>query len=180
MSRILLVLVLASSFSLVAWSPASAAQHIAADPRGDDPTNGPVLDITRLRVNNRDRKLVVEVRFVRAGRGDLIVTLYKRGETPGYGTGIVSHHRPRRGDINQVGTRDGIQECDGLSVVWDHTRDTATVRVPPTCIDGGDYGDLKVRVLTELVVDQDFAPQGPPKPNADEPTWRWTPWIARG
>jgi len=180
MSRVLLALVLVLSFGLVAWSPVQAAQYAVNDPRGDDPTNGPVLDITRLRVNNREHKLVVEVGFVRAGRGDLIVTLYKRGETPGYGTGIVSHHRPRRGDINELGTRDGIQPCDGLSVVWDHARDTATVRVPPTCIDDGDYGDLKVRVLTELVVDQDFAPQGPPQPDADQPSWRWSPWVARG
>jgi hypothetical protein len=27
--------------------------------------------------------------------------------------------------------------------------------VPPSCIDGGEYGDVRVRVLTELVVDQD-------------------------
>lgn len=180
MSRVLLTLALALSFGFAAWTPVQGAQYTVADPRGDDPTNGPVLDITRLRVNNRARKLVIEVTFVRAGRGDLIVTLYKRGETPGLGTGIISHHRPRRGDINQVGTRDGIQQCDGLSVVWDHARDTATVRVPPSCIDSGDYGDLRVRVLTELAVDQDFAPQGPPKPHADEPSWRWSPWVARG
>lgn len=156
-------LVLASSFGLVAWSPVQAAHYAVTDPRGDDPTNGPVLDSTRLRVNNREHKLVVQVGFVRAGRGDLIVMLYKRGETPGYGTGIISRHRPRRGDINEVGTRNGIKPCKGLSVVWDHTRDTATVRVPPSCIDEGDYGDLKVRVLTELVVDQALRAAGPAK-----------------
>lgn len=180
MSRLLLAFVVAMSLSSAMSTQAEAAPYAVTDPRGDDPTNGPVLDITRLRVNNREHKLVVEVGFVQAGRGDLIVTMYKRGETPGLGTGIISHHRPRRGDINQVGTADGFQPCDGLSVAWDHRIDTATVRVPPSCIDGGDYGDVRVRVLTELVVDQDFAPQGPPRPNADEPTWRWTPWIARG
>jgi hypothetical protein len=175
-----LALLATSAFAVVPAPSADAAGFVVTDPVGEDPTNGPVLDITRLRVNNRDRKLVVEVTFVRAGRGDLIVTLYGRGETPGEGTGIVSKHRPRRGDVNQMGTRDGILPCDGLSVVWDHESDTATVRVPPRCIDDGDYGDLRVRVLTEIVVDQDFAPDGPPLPDADQPSWRWSPWIPRG
>lgn len=181
MRRVLLSLVLALAFGWVVSTPTEAARYAVADPRGDDPTNGPVLDITRLRVNSRDHQVVVEVSFVQAGRGYLVVLLQERDEPRSASlTGVSSHHRPRRGDINGVGNQDGAQSCPHLSVGWDHERDTAIIRLPSNCVDGGEYGDLRVKVFTELVVDQDFAPQGPPRPHADEPTWRWTPWVARG
>lgn len=173
--------VLVALVVLLATGGAARAEQITVhDPVGDDPTNGPLLDITGMRVANRDKAIVTNVSFVQAGHGAVVVMLKVRNKTSSEVMSVLSHHRPHRGDVNAVSTRDGLVPCPDLRVMWDHQRDTVRFRLPASCVVLDDYDEIKERVFTELVVDQDFAPQGPPKPDADEPTWRWTRWIDRG
>lgn len=174
------IAVLVALLVLLATGAARAEQITVHDPVGDDPTLGPVLDITRLQVADRDRAIVTKVSFVTAGRGFFMVMLKVRDDTSTEVMAVSSDHRPGRGDVNRVLTTDGVQPCPRLRVAWDHERDTVRVRLPASCVVLSDHGSVKAKVFTEITVDQDFAPQGPPKPHADEPTWRWTRWIERG
>lgn len=85
---------------------------------------------------------------------------------------IGSIHRAR-GDKNRLLTIDGVQRCKGLNVIWDHERDRARVRLPSRCFREGDYGAVKVKVITEIGSDADVAP----KDGSGE--WRWTDWVSR-
>jgi hypothetical protein len=165
---------------LAAGGGARAETLSVHDPVGDDPTDGPVLDITGLEVDNRDHAIVTEVSFVQTGRGFFLVMLKARSKRSTDLMAVSSNHRPRRGDVNRVVTREGIQPCPRLRVRWDDARATVRVRLPASCVVVHGYDEVRAKVFTEIVVDQDFAPQGPPKPDADEPTWRWTRWIGRG
>lgn len=171
--KLWLVVGLVAVLSAVA-APAQAERIKVKDPEGDT-YDGRRLDITGVEVRNRDHAVVTKVSFVQAGRGDLVLLFQARGDSRRDFARVISHHRPKRGDINVLDTADGVQTCDGLRVRWDHGADSARVRLPSRCFRGGDYGAVHVRVLTEIVVDQDYY-----APSADAENWRWTPWVARG
>ena len=157
---------------LVVASGAEAATGRFPDPAGDG-LKGRALDITSLRLANRDHAIVATVSFVRATRGDLYVRLLARGESRRTMTGVSTIHRAR-GDTNRVVTIDGVQECPGLGVAWDHDSDRVRVRLPSRCLVDGDYGAVKAKVITEIGSDADLAPKD------DAGRWRWTDWVARG
>lgn len=129
----------------------------------------PRLDITEVRVRNKDHALVYRISFMRAGRGFLLVQLQDRD---GDGALAQSLHRPRGVDRNSFDSG-ATGSCDGLAVTWDHELDTARVRIPSTCFQDGDYGAIRSRVFTETADDNDFAPNG-------DTQWRWTRFVARG
>lgn len=169
MSRLRCLAVSILSLALVGFaSPAVSSTLIVSDPAGDG--TGPGLDITSLRVNNADSVLVVRVRFVRAVHGDLITFV---GTRKGILAQVVSEHRAE-GNKTTLNTLSGETPCGGLTTVWDHDVDVAVVRVPSRCLRGGNYGALKVRVLTEIGQDADLAPK------TAAGAWRWTRLVPRG
>ena len=64
--------------------------------------------------------------------------------------------------------------CRGLTVTWDHEADVVKVRLPSRCFREGDYGAVRVKVITEIGSDADLAPK-----DADG-DWRWTDHVSRG
>jgi hypothetical protein len=172
MRRTLLALITATALlSAGLAAPAQAARVNLSDPAGDAPLKR--LDLTDIEVRNQDHALVVNVSFVRASGGFLLIELKDRA---GHRAFISSHHRPQRGDVNSFGTRQGgIQDCAGLQVTWDHARDRAQVRLPSRCYRDGNFGALSTRFFTEVGQDNDFAPNG-----NNGARWRWSRLIARG
>lgn len=172
MRRILLALITATALLSVGLAaPAQAARVDVSDPAGDAPLRR--LDFTDITVRNKDHALVVDLSFVQVSGGFLLIEFKDRD---GHRAAISSHHRPQRGDVNRFGTRkDGVQDCAGLQVTWDHAQDTAHVRLPSRCYRDGNFGALATRFFTEVGQDNDFAPNG-----NNGARWRWSRWIARG
>ena len=161
---------------LVGVAPAHAAFDRVDDPAGD--ADAPGLDITGAVLRNRDDEVVVRVRFVEVVRGDLVVSVDPRGKR---GVRLISE---RRGDgshrdhvlpgafSDRSGGDDAAGvDCPGYRVRWSETRSTATLRLPSTCLRGGDYGAVRFAVLTERGADADFAPDN---------RRMVTGWTARG
>ena len=158
-------------------APASAAVEVVDDPAGDKSNAG--LDVTRARLENRDHRIVVTVRFVRAVRGDLIVSVDPRRAG---GVRLVSE-RLRGGEVrNRIvngafGDRHASPEndvdCAGFRVRWDDEDAVARLVLPSRCLQGGDYGAVRFAVLTERGSDTDYAPEGT---GGD----RQSRWVPRG
>lgn len=175
MRRAIILLAVWIAFAFASLAPAQAGRLEVVDPSGDTYSGSNLLDITTVVVRNLDRALVTKVFFERAGKGDLIVHFQTDGEPNRVLAAVVSHHRPKRGDTNSFAATDGTENCDGLRVSWSHERDLATIRLPSTCLAQGDYGDVRARILTEIVFDQDVY-----APNPGARGWPWTRWVARG
>ncbi len=164
------------SMSLLAFSGAAFAETVRVEDPAGDGLKGRALDITSVKVMNGDHAVVTVVSFVRVARGDLVIFYQARGDRPRDVARVVSRHGIRR-DLNTFttyATGDAQQSCRRLSVTWDDDLDTARVRFPSRCFRGGDYGAIRVRVLTEIGSDADLAPKGP------RGQWAWTPWVSRG
>jgi hypothetical protein len=167
-------LVLALAAGTVMFLPSAQAQHATVvDPVGDTDHGG--LDIIGARVNNEERAVVVRVDFDRVKRGDLTVSVQTRH---GPGVRIVSLRRPVNGDKTYLlpGSfkHEQLRACRGVTGLWDVNLDTARLRLPAHCLQSGNYGAVRVAVLTESAHgDEDLAP---------DPTGRTshTPWIPRG
>ena len=172
MRRTLLALTTVAALLFVGLAaPAEAARVTVSDPAGDAPLRR--LDFTEITVRNRDHALVIDISFDRVSGGFLLIEFKDRA---GHLALIRSQHRPQRGDINEFATRQGgFQDCAGLQVTWNHTQDTAQVRLPSSCYRDGNYGALSTRFFTELGQDNDFAPNG-----HNGARWRWSEWVARG
>src|SRR3954469_25476441 len=162
---------------LLGAGPASAQSATVPDASGD--ATGPGLDITRVTVRNLDRAVVAKVRFVRAVRGEVIVSIDPRGAT---GLRLVSDHRPAGQDHNVVlsgaftdhRTPAHTPRCPGFRVRWSEDEPTVTMRMPSRCLHGGDYGAIRFDVLTERSAgDTDFA-RGLPGGDGS------SPWVPRG
>lgn len=164
--RTALAAVVVAALSLVGTVPASAAEATLTDPAGD--ATGPGLDITDATVVNRDYVIVVRVRFVEAARGDLVVSVDPRKAR---GVRIVSRYRPLGHTDNLLlagaftdrmtdGQETTVLPCHGLRVRWSPDTPTARLRMPARCLHGGNYGAVRVAVLTERSADTDFAPEG--------------------
>jgi hypothetical protein len=141
------------------------------DPAGDG-LKGRRLDITDVKLANRDHAIVVTISVVRVAHGDLGVRMKARGDRGE--TALVSSLHRSAGDTNQLFTVAGEQPCKGLQVKWDQAAARVRVRLPSRCIDGGDYGAVRVKAIFEIGSDADFAPKGP------QGGWRWTDYVARG
>jgi hypothetical protein len=158
----------------VVLSPANAlGQTIrAGDPAGDG-LKGRSLDITDVRVTNDDHAVLATVSFVRVAHGNLGVAIKARGDHRRGIVGVTSVHRST-GDKNRLLTAAGVLKCRGLKVTWVAATNRVRIRVPSRCIDGGNYGAVKVQAITEIGSDADFAPKSP------NGSWRWTAWASRG
>ena len=168
-------LVAASALVVALAAPALAATGSIQDPAGDATSNG--LDITRATLDNRDHQIKVRVRFDDVRRGDLIVSVDPRGDR---GVRLISEYRPGETTNYVVGgaftNRGGGDaeplDCDGFRVRWNEDADRATLRLPSTCLNDGDYGAVRFAVLTERGGgDSDIAPEKPGSGSG---------WIARG
>ncbi|MGH3348495.1 MAG: hypothetical protein ACRDO4_16055 [Nocardioides sp.] len=165
----------AAVLSLGLAAPAMAAVGSIDDPTGDASATG--LDITRATLDNRDRSIMVRVRFDAAKRGDLIVSVDPRGAR---GLRLVSQYRPAgttknfvlKGAFTDKNTGGDVVDCDGFRVRWNADTERARLTLPSSCLRGGDYGAVRFTVLTERPRggDEDIAP--------DEAAS--SGWIARG
>jgi hypothetical protein len=163
----------ATSVLLLTAVPSYAAESRVTDPRGD--AEGPGLDIVAARVENRDYRIVAVVRFVRAVRGDVIVSVDRRR---GPGLRMVSEHRPAGetrsfvvpGAFTDRRAAAGA-ECPGFRVRWLADRPVVRMSLPARCLNSGSYGAVRFAVLTERQSDTDYAPGNPAAPSR---------WIPRG
>jgi hypothetical protein len=130
------------------------------------------VSITSVTVSNRPHAIVTRVRFVEATYGYFAVFYRARGHERLDRVRLGSDHR-RRGDTNVLDTADGPMECPRVAVTWDHAHNTVVARLPSRCFLHGDYRRIGVQVLTEIVVDADYAPDGP----TGRPLW--TRWVGR-
>ncbi|WP_134768601.1 hypothetical protein [Nocardioides sp. 1609] len=151
---------------------ANAGTQIIDDPDRDGQI-GAALDITEVRVANNDRAIVTSIAFREVTGGDLALYYRPAGSARRDVVLVYSRHRARR-DRNELRTVDGEQECAGLSVTWDRDADTARVRLPASCFHDGSYGDIRVRLITEIGGDADLAPSTP------RGGWPWSAPIPRG
>jgi hypothetical protein len=164
--------------TLLMAPPAGAASQIITDPAGDG-YKGPRLDITLGALSNKDRVIRVGVEFVKVASGDLIVFLQARGG----GTYRVVSQLDQSGEDSAQSDFllvPGSQEpvtCAGLKVRWDDAEDVAVVRLPSRCLDDGDYGAVRFKVLTEIGSDADLMPD---QTGANGNVFPWSPWVARG
>lgn len=174
MSRLTcLVVALALTAVVVGAPPAARAATIRIGDPDRDGQQGAALDITSVRLSNNDHAVVTEIAFRRVTAGDLALYYRPVGSGGEDVVQVVSRHRGR-GDRNYVATLDGRQPCGGLRVTWDDARDTARVRLPATCLRGGDYGALRTRIITEIGADADLAPSTP------RGAWPWSRAVGRG
>lgn len=141
-------------------APAHAAAQVVTDPAGDA---GGVnrLDVTRVKVRNRDHAVIARVTFAKEVSGDLIVSVDPRRAK---GLRLVAERR-RDGAVTThvlpgaFSDRGGPgrQTCTTVEVRW--VDDVARLVMPSTCLHGGDYGAIRFAVLTENGGDSDFAPE---------------------
>jgi hypothetical protein len=136
----------------------------------DDDGEVPMLDFRHVDLANNESAVVVTMWFNKVTIGDLGVHLRT---ADGDWAGVFSEHR-HPGDRNQFWTLTGRRPCRGVSVRWDDDLDKVRVRVPARCIDGGDFGDVQIRVITELGSDADLVP------DARHNRWPWSRFISRG
>ena len=167
-----LAAVLVSTSMLVPAAPAVAERVTAPDPAGDG-LKGQALDVTSIKVMNRDHAIVTVISFVRAAHGDMGVRFQTRDDRRREWAVVFTRHRAK-GDRALYGQYGEVHDCRGLRVTWDHEADTARVRLPSHCFREGDYGAVHVKAITEIGSDADLAPKNP------SGKWVWTPWVSRG
>ena len=61
-------------------------------------------------------------------------------------------------------------------MTWIEATDRVRARMPSRCFEDGDYGAVRVRIITEVNggEDADLAPTG------SKARWLWSDWISRG
>lgn len=173
--RPLLALVLATTVLIAAPAPASATTTSVSDPAGDG-AKGPRLDITAAVLKNGDKGLKVRVNFVRVSKGDLVVFLKLRGHKGSFRA--VSEYRPTQGTVKDhlLGGLNGnpVPQCAKLRTAWRTDMNKATMRIPASCLDRGNYGAVRFKVLTEIGPDADLAPESPTG------RFMWSEYTPRG
>ncbi len=170
---------LAAGALLLGAAPSASAQQTAADDAAGD-TDQPGLDVTQIELRNAEAAVRSRISFVedRRGRVVLIVDPRRAGAQK---VAVISRHRPQGLDTTRVIRRDGeTVACPRAAIVYDASDDTGSARLPSSCLAGGDYGSVRVRVLTEDLdfADVDLAPSTTTPGGADH--WTWTDWAARG
>ncbi|CAA9395611.1 MAG: hypothetical protein AVDCRST_MAG32-2606 [uncultured Nocardioides sp.] len=179
MKRALTVMAAGTTAALVLGvAPAHAEGVTFDDPQGD--ASGRGGDIVRTTVRNLDRAVVVKVQLAGAVRSDVIVSVDPRGAS---GVRLISDYRgdrPTRSFVlpgafsdRRPGRSDA--DCGGLRVRWNDDRDTVVMRLPSRCLQGGDYGAIRLAVLTENGTgDADSAP-APERGDIGS-----SAWVSRG
>lgn len=161
----LLAVVALSTTSL----PAHAERTTVADEAGDGQPGH--LDVTQLRISNRDRAIVIKLAFVEDAPGALVVRLAARNHSSE--VGISSEHRRRGRDNTYL---DGAR-CNGLTSDWDRRAAKLTLRMPARCLNNGNYGAVRGTATTftrGFMTAVDFAP------DLERGTEAYTRWVPRG
>lgn len=156
---------------LLGPAPASAQQVVIDDPSGN--ASQGEIDFTRVTLDNGDHAVTARLRLYNARSGTLIVSVDPRG---GRGVRMISEYDPVGHTTNYV--VDGAfgeshpahepSQCKGFRVNWSMERPIVTLKLPSSCLDGGDYGAVRFAVLTE----------GDSGSDADDA--RGTRWVPRG
>ena len=141
-------------------APAQAAVSALTDPSGDA-GGAKRLDVTHVKVDNLDNKIVARVTFAKPTTGDLIVSIDPRGK---WGLGLIATRKGNGEVTAQVlpgsfTDRDGAgaeEICQDLGVRWD--QDVARLVMPARCLHDGNYGAVRFAVLTENGADSDYVP----------------------
>jgi hypothetical protein len=144
--------------------PGPGADGLGHDPAGD--ASEPGLDIVSASVKNLDHTIVARVRFVESVRGELIVSIDPRGAR---GVRLVSEYRPVAhtesfvlpGAFTDGRGDDTAVDCPRFRVHWSAERPVARPKLPPSCLQDGDFGAIRFAVLTERRSDTDHAPRRP-------------------
>jgi hypothetical protein len=164
----------AATVLLATATSASAAELRLADPAGDAPRGQ--LDIISVTLDSRERAVVARVDLVDVVRGDVILSVDRRG---GQGVLMVTERRSDGTTKSQLragaftDTRGGGPlRCRGFSATWDEKDAVVTFRLPSRCWADGDYGAVRFTALTERGGgDSDLAPDEGREASR---------WIARG
>ena len=167
------VIAAAALCALFAPTAATAQELRVTDPAGD--AEGPGLDMVAARVDNRDYRVVVWVRFAEDVRGDVIVSVDRRH---GSGLRMVHEHRPNGADDAFVvagafsdSRPSETAKCSGLRSRWHDDRPVVRMVLPARCLSSGSYGALRFAFLTEAEDDTDYAPEDPDSSRT---------WVPRG
>ncbi len=167
------VAVVVASVLAVALSASPVqARHLSVTDAGRD-TWRTGLDITGVQIGNNDQAVVAQVRLANAVRGRVIVSVEARR---GSGLRLLHLHRPGRRDRTAV-MRGPLMllpqsACPRASGTWHARTRSVTLRLPSRCLDAGQYGAVRISVLTERPrgADVDAAPQ---KSNRQPTVTRW-------
>lgn len=157
---------------LVTAAPAEAQSASVTDASGDTFVAG--LDITSATLANHDQAFVANISFVVDKPDRVVVAIENRA---GRRLRVVSEHPLQGEDTTTLLDEQGnAVRCRGLRGAWDRAAATLALRVPSSCLIGGNYGAVRSWVLTESRSghDVDYAPQ-----TADGDI-AFTPWIPRG
>ena len=151
-------------------APATAERLRLNDEAGDTMANG--LDITRAAFANRDRAVVVDLKFV-SDKPSLVAVLIRARD--GSRVWIVSRHARRGPDDTLLAQpRRGEVPCAGLTSDWDRRAAEVRLRMPSRCLDDGNYGATRHWAFIERGDDVDYAPDTP------SGNIGVTDWISRG
>ena len=136
--------------------PTRGDQHLRPGRRR---RQGPQVDVTSARMDNRQNFLSIDIDVEKVAKGDLIVFLKLRGHKL---IRAVSQYRPGQGTLENVllgGDKpESNSRCPGFVAAWSVSDNTIDLRIPSRCLDKGDYKDAKFRILTEIGPDADLAP----------------------
>lgn len=156
---------------LLGVGPASAQKVVVDDPAGDASNHS--IDFTKVNVDNGDHSVVAKLRLYSASAGALIISVKPRQAR---GVRLVSLYDPVGHTSNYVADgafgdphpSDEPVPCHGYRVRWSMDHPVVTLKLPSSCLNGGDYGALKFAVLTEDNDGGDADDAGP------------TGWVPRG
>lgn len=149
-------------------APAHAARLALDDPAGDAATTE--LDFTRVKVANKDDRVVAVATFVADVEGDVIISIDPRRHR---GVRLVSEYRPGgstrnyvvRGAFTDLRTQGpaaraaNAKDCPGFRVRWNAEDNRVRMRLPSRCLHHGDYGAVRFAFLSEAgTTDTDWGP----------------------
>ncbi|GAA5143724.1 hypothetical protein GCM10023340_09820 [Nocardioides marinquilinus] len=162
-------LVLTTLLALCTFAPAAQAETAWIDDPNADGMVGSSLDIGGVLVANNDDALNLRVRVREVTHGDLAVWVEPKWSSKPTGAPFyifASRHRESGTYSERYYPRDE-QPCRGLRFSWQRHKRTVSIRIPSSCIFGGNYDALRVRLITE--VDGDDADVAPGTPSGDWP-----------
>jgi hypothetical protein len=128
------------------------------------------LDVTRFRISNRDRAIVVKLTFAQDAPGAISVGIGTRHRS---GVTINSEHRRRGPDKTYLSEG----RCKGLTSDWQRRAAKLNLRMPDRCLHNGNYGAVRGQTITfvpRFIQDVDFAP------DLTNGADTYTKWASRG
>lgn len=168
-----------STLLAVSLPPAHAATSDVDDPAGDG-LYGAKLDITSARLDNRQKAVKIRVRVDRLAAGAAFADVKLRGHRRYL---VVSDYNPQQGTVlNRLfDSHFDRLPCPRLTASWSTSDDLVDLRIPASCLNDGDYDEVRFRVGTESKTDRDidFAPTTVDD-EGDNEKWVWSPYAERG